>query len=38
MRSKVNRKGDRKAFRITASRTRKENLTHRIVPRGGTRH
>lgn len=38
MRHKVSKGRDRKVFKLTAGRTRRENLTHRIVPRGGTRH
>lgn len=30
--------GDKASFRRAAIRTKKENLTHRVVPRGGTRH
>lgn len=38
MRKKVGGRGDRAAFVRTANRTRRENLSHKIVPRGGTRH
>lgn len=37
--AKVLRHGkDRKIFKITASRTRKENIPSRVMMRGGTRH
>lgn len=37
MRSKVNRKADKKIFRRTAIKTKAINLSGNIVPRGGTR-
>lgn len=38
MRHKPNKGSDSRMFRRTATRTRQENLSHRSVPRGGTRH
>lgn len=35
---KVGGRKDRKIFKVTASRTRKENIPSRILPRGGVRH
>lgn len=36
---KVMKRGkDRKIFKVTASRTRKENVPSRVMMRGGTRH
>lgn len=37
-RSHTNPGRDRKAFKLTANRQRRENLPKHVVPRGGTRH
>lgn len=34
----VKKSADRKIFKRTASRTRKENIPSKIMPRGGVRH
>lgn len=34
----LNHRKDRKVFKLTASRTRKENVPSRIMMRGGVRH